>query len=55
MKVLIETNRMVYILLRFSNKGRKYSRFKEFLCDHSPNMGMWWSRGQTIGVEISFF
>ena len=28
---------------------------KNSLCDHFPNMGIWWSRGITIGIEIFIF
>ena len=53
MKVLNETNRQGYKLMRFCSKEINWSHLKDFLS--SPNMGIWWSRGTTIGIEAFTF
>ena len=36
-------------------KQRNLSYSNDFLCDHAQNIGIWWSRGITIGIESFIF
>ena len=32
----------------------KIAKLEPFLCDHSPTVGIWWSRGSTKSIKALF-